>query len=350
VVVHNTVTLGNPSSPAGQSSLSRLLSKLHPEGGYEDGVGKTEVTLRSPSRRIRVRPLPSGAPSDFTGAVGRYRLSLTSEKDTMATGDLGRLKLVMEGSGNLPLAGHPRIEWPVGMESFDTELIDETDPNRTPLSGKRSLVLPFTSKTPGHFSVKPYSMSAFDPSTGGYYPLKSDSVTVFFTASVPSTVEKADPTSGGSARRVPSTVFLLSAAALTAFACLAAWRHLRGKRLPERRKAEKQAIAENGTAPVSFDAAPHLRAAGRLLSDGRPAECCRALQRLLSGVVESRYGVSFVMGREVFTEGLVRHGVAEKEAEDWAELLLACEVEAFRPVADAEAAGILLEKAGRLLA
>ena len=193
-------------------------------------------------------------------------------------------------------------------------------------------------------------MSAFDPSTGAYYPVKSDSVTVFFTASVPSTVEKAYPTSGGSARRVPSTFFLLSAAALTAVACLAAWRHLRGKRRPEHGKAETQDLAENGLAPVSFDATPHLRAAGRLLSDGRPAECCRALHRLLTGMAESRYGVSFVMGREVFTEGLVGHGVARKEAEDWAALLVACEVEAFRPVADAEAAGRLLEKVGRLLA
>jgi hypothetical protein len=92
-----------------------------------------------------------------------------------------------------------------------------------------------------------------------------------------------------------------------------------------------------------------LEAAGILLSQGRPSDCCRELERALAEAAEVRYNVSASAGEEAFTQGLVRNGVPTDRADEWVGLVRACQVEGFNPLAGSEVAGGLLERARRLL-
>lgn len=345
--VRNIVSLGDPASVTGGSSLSRLLSRLYPEGGYKDMDRKVELDLRSPARSIRVRPLPPGAPADFTGVVGRFRLSVAVDRDTLPARGSGTLKLTLEGSGNLPLAGHPKVEWPLGFEAFGSELVEESDPHRAPLSGKRTLVLPFTSDRPGIHAIGVSPMSAFDPTTGGYYKLNADPVKVIVSSPLTSNGEETVSDTG--ARGKPLGSAFLFTAGLAVLASVAAWLLLSHRRRKPARVESVAPSSEMTSASFSFDIESVIRDTERMLSEGRTADACRELHRALARTAELRFGLGPSEGRDEFIRGLVRNGLSFRKAEEWWELLVGCEVEAFRPVADAGAAAGLLERAVRLL-
>ena len=349
VVVRNRVSFGAPASHDEASSLSRLLDKLYPGSMSEESLQKTEVTLQSPSRTIRVRPLPPGAPADFSGAVGRFSLALELESDTIISGGKGLLRVAMEGSGNLPMIPPPRMEWPEGMAAYESELVEETDSDRKMLSGKRTWVFPFSPEGPGRFVIGSASMSAFDPSSGRYYPLIAEPVRVEVSASAgrpmddqPTVVEP-----GGSLWKSSRPVLFI--AALAVAAVFAALYHFIPRATSQAGKTVMTLADETIQAPLPFDVGRGLEAAERLLSEGRAADGCRALGRLLTGVAESRFGADASVGMDGFSGQLVGRGLAWSVAEEWADLLKGCEIEAYRPIADAESAGRLLERTRRLL-
>jgi hypothetical protein len=343
LLVRNRVSLEDPASTDGESSLSRLLSRLYPQAGHKDRARRAEVDVQSPSRTIRVRPLPSGAPSDFTGAVGRFSLALESGKDTLGMGEPGRLKVVLVGSGNLPLALPPHVEWPKEMEAYEPDLIEETDPDRTTLSGKRTWVFPFSPKRTGLFPIKPASMSAFDPSTGKYYPVKADPVFVTVVAEGKGSPSIEAPSSDGVHPFIP----ILIVAVLSAVVGMAVF--FRSKRRMTHVRGEAPVVFDQPGHSPAFDVRTLLSDAERLVSEGLPADGCRELGRALSGLAESRFGVNASAGMERFTEELVSTGWDRGKAEEWADLIRGCEIEAYRPVADAASAGRLLERARILL-
>ncbi len=348
IVVHNKVVLEDPAMPAGETSLTKLLSKLYPEAGYDQRLRKTEVTLQSPSRKIRVRPLPSKAPADFTGAVGRFTLTLDLDKDTLGMEETGRLRVVMEGSGNLPLAGHPPIEWPEGLEVFESQLVEDLEPTRTPLSGKRTLVIPFSSARPGLFAIQSASMSAFDPSTGRFYAIRSEPLAVTVKAAV--SVKDKSPSSdlvGGDGGPVSLPVLFVGAMAILASLAVLYLKPSKGRRARRGTRGPAEGVAAR--LPASYEVGPRLVAAERLLSEGRVADGCREIAGALAGLAESRFGVLASAGMDRFREELVLSGLAQTEAEEWADLLKSCEIEAYRPVAEAEVAVSLLNRTRRLM-
>ena len=349
VVVHNKVTLFDSDATSGESSLSRLLSKLYPDGRVRDPGRKTELTVQSPARSILVKPLPHGAPADFTGAVGRFRLSVTADGDTLQSGESGRLRLVMEGSGNLPLLSQPRIEWPSGMESFEPESSEETDPTRVPLSGRRIFVVPFSSRAIGRHVVKTASMSAFDPEKGAYYKLEAEPVTISVVPSIGSAVDEEQtspvrPDLTG----VPFPLLWIGIPLLVVIGAFAMSGRIRRKGR-SRIAVDAKPIMEEFRLPSPHPSGMRLEAAGILLSQGRPSDCCRELELALAEAAEVRYNVSASAGEEAFTQGLVRNGVPTDRADEWVGLVRACQVEGFNPLAGSEVAGGLLERARRLL-
>ena len=72
------------------------------------------VTFRSSSAVITIKPLPSGAPADFIGAVGIYDLSQQLGKTKIRQGDVFTLTLVVHGLGNLHNSNAPILNLPAG--------------------------------------------------------------------------------------------------------------------------------------------------------------------------------------------------------------------------------------------
>ena len=75
--------------------------------------------VKSQPLKISVRPLPSGAPASFKGAVGSYTFKASIDKNKVKTNDAITLKAVISGTGNIKLIDAFEPQLPADFETFD---------------------------------------------------------------------------------------------------------------------------------------------------------------------------------------------------------------------------------------
>ena len=69
---------------------------------------------------IEVKPLPTeGKPRDFSGAVGKFQLAASLDRDKITAGEPLTLSVVLEGEGNLKTVVAPRLPPIVGFRTYD---------------------------------------------------------------------------------------------------------------------------------------------------------------------------------------------------------------------------------------
>ncbi len=122
------------------------------------------LTVTSPSRVIRVRPLPEeGRPEDFSGGVGRFDLSVTVGPQKVAVGDPVTVKMTLTGTGDLKS---------VTLPAFDAEDLKKDfkvyDPEVNDLGDKKVLEQVIIPRHEGVKEVPSVSLSYFDPQEGRY--------------------------------------------------------------------------------------------------------------------------------------------------------------------------------------
>ncbi|RYY43931.1 MAG: protein BatD, partial [Chitinophagaceae bacterium] len=134
-----------------------------------DAVINQSVSLTSKPLTIHVKPLPeSGKPGFFNGAVGKFDISATLEKNRFGADESGKLLVTVSGAGNLQLITVPEITWPTGLEAFDPKVTDEYDQATVPVSGSKTFSIPFTVNAKGSYRIPTIRFSYFDPTTASY--------------------------------------------------------------------------------------------------------------------------------------------------------------------------------------
>ncbi len=77
------------------------------------------VRLTSAPRKMRVLPLPKkGRPSDFTGAVGRFKMWASASPENGMVGDPITLKITVKGTGNFDRVSCPRMSSTEGWRTY----------------------------------------------------------------------------------------------------------------------------------------------------------------------------------------------------------------------------------------
>lgn len=138
-----------------------------------DAIINQTVSLSNKPLTIHVKPLPeAGKPGGFNGAVGKFEITATLEKNSFGSDESGKLLVTIYGAGNLQLVTAPEINWPQGIEAFDAKVQDEYESATVPVSGKKKFVFPFTVNAAGEYKLPPVRFSYFDPATATY---KTDS-------------------------------------------------------------------------------------------------------------------------------------------------------------------------------
>ena len=90
------------------------------------------MTLATLPVSIHVKPLPSGAPVGFTGAVGEFQMKAALSSSEIGVNEALSMKITISGTGNLPLLGEPEVNLPP-----DHDLYDVTRSVQTSTSGNR---------------------------------------------------------------------------------------------------------------------------------------------------------------------------------------------------------------------
>ncbi len=145
---------------------------------FDDGYREFSKKCMSRPIVITIKPLPAGAPASFGGAVGEFGLSVGVNKTTVKTNEAITLRLKINGTGNLKLANHGKIDFPPDFEAYDPKLTDSYKNTLSGTTGSKTweyLVIPRHS---GTFTIPSVLFSYFDPKTGKYKELSSDKFTI----------------------------------------------------------------------------------------------------------------------------------------------------------------------------
>ena len=138
-------------------------------------VVSEKVTVKSDPTTITVKPLPEEKkPTSFKSAVGIFQIKAILEKNNFTTDDAGLLKLAIAGEGNMQLITAPEVNWPQGIEPFESKSTDDLVQTSVPIAGTKYFEYPFTVTNPGTYTILPIEFSFFDVQHNTYKTVKTD--------------------------------------------------------------------------------------------------------------------------------------------------------------------------------
>lgn len=135
-------------------------------------------TLTSQPAIVQVKALPTPRPADFLGAVGQFKLESKIVPEKAAVGEPITWTLTLSGTGNwhaidrLPPRALPKSFRVVSPRA------EKTPVNNALFDASLSEDLVLIPQTPGRYTLGPYTLSVFNPITGGYETLRTEPVTI----------------------------------------------------------------------------------------------------------------------------------------------------------------------------
>src|SRR5262245_51009003 len=130
------------------------------------------MVLRSPPVDVKVRPLPSGAPAGFSGAVGRYEAAWGADRTHTSRDVPVTLHLDVRGRGNLPLVRAPQLVHP-DLEVLANSVEDSIPAPGSDGPGRKRFQCTVMPKREGRIDVALPPFAWFEPGSG--YRLASGS-------------------------------------------------------------------------------------------------------------------------------------------------------------------------------
>jgi len=143
-----------------------------------DGFFTRGGTLTTQAVDINVKPLPSGAPPGFQGAVGKYEISGTIDTNDTMVNETINMKVVVRGQGNIET--QPELDWQETPQwrAFDSQAVTETQFEDGVLSGARQYERTLVPTTAGRFTLPAIEFSYFDPETENYHKTSTNPIDV----------------------------------------------------------------------------------------------------------------------------------------------------------------------------
>lgn len=150
--------------------------------GNMGGVEYKQIpySFSSGSEKVVVLPLPEGAPSSFTGAVGSYTMNSYSNKKALKTDEALSYTIEITGNGNLPLIENPKIEWNEDLEVYEPKLTENYNHIPT-FNGTKRWEYTAIPHNPGSYATPKYEFTYFDLKSAKYVTLNSESTPLTIT-------------------------------------------------------------------------------------------------------------------------------------------------------------------------
>jgi hypothetical protein len=167
---------------AGQAKVDPYKAKCTVLTPTNFGFGRPyQFTKASREIAIDVMEIPTeGRPANFTGAVGRFRLSAQFEPPTGVTNQPVTLRVRFEGQGNAKLIELPKLDLPPSFELYDTKSQAKFLKDGTSFKEFEVLLIP---REPGTFNIPALSVAVFDPDTKKFTTVSSQPLNIAVTGS-----------------------------------------------------------------------------------------------------------------------------------------------------------------------
>ncbi|NND77905.1 MAG: protein BatD [Flavobacteriales bacterium] len=136
------------------------------------------VDFKSNRAIINVKPLPSGAPETFKGAVGNFDFDFEVDKTEVETNEAFNLSITISGKGNLSLVNELPVEFPSDFEVYDPEIKDRISKTANGMSGSRTFEYLIIPRHSGTFEIDGVSFTHFDPKGKKYRTQRAEDLVI----------------------------------------------------------------------------------------------------------------------------------------------------------------------------
>lgn len=312
-----------------------------------------KVTLQSKPLVISVKPLPEqGKPATFHGAVGDFKITTAVERDSISTDDAGKLKLVIEGRGNLTLVNAPELSWPDGVEAYEPSMQEEIDKQSVPLSGGKIFTFDFTVDKEGMYTLPPASFSFFNPDSGQYKTVHAEPIKIRVskgTGKRPS-IQAKQPVKS-TKESFFETIFTkrwILVVALIALLLIGLIVYLRIEKKHKQAVQVKEEIKEVEILKPTVQAvvkAP-LASSKALLQTNEPRTFYATLDRELKTFLADKLGLqSGTLNKRMISDALMEKNISAEDTEAILNLLDEISLQLYTPVADESRMAYFFKKA-----
>lgn len=136
---------------------------------FQSFFGRSEVIhLNTRAIPIRVRALPTNKPANFSGAVGRFKISAKIDSDHPEVGKPFNLIVSVEGVGNIKTLKEPFLTEPQGFRRYETISSSKLSKVGKFLSGSKEFKILMIPQVSGQLTIPPVSFTYFNPAKSEY--------------------------------------------------------------------------------------------------------------------------------------------------------------------------------------
>jgi hypothetical protein len=225
-----------------------------------DSRNDIETIVTAPPAILQARALPKPAPAEFSGAVGRFTLSVSPENSRINTGEPLELFITVSSGGILDTAPPLTVILPEELQRETSSVAPVTPSVKGSTASIRTKITLTALKT-GSFRFVPVSLTAFDPATGRYNTIRSNEITIRVSEATATATRQRPP--GASAlpyERVGGTPPALTNAIIAILGgtvlALIFGLHFRYMKRNKRNGTSKKAVAPDTAKPAKPAAKP----------------------------------------------------------------------------------------------
>ena len=144
------------------------------EAFFNGGSDYTEVKrdIKAPGITVQVDPLPE-RPKDFSGGVGRFKISTQVDHQNVKAGDPLNLRVTIAGTGNLKLLKQPVLNLPGDFDKYDPKVTDNTKLTLNGVEGNMVYDFLIVPRNKGSYTLPPVEMNYYDTESNSYKTIKS---------------------------------------------------------------------------------------------------------------------------------------------------------------------------------
>ncbi len=135
-------------------------------------------TVTAGKREINVLNLPKNAPENFNGAVGDFKIELSTTKNELNASESLQAILKVSGSGNIKLFSIPSLITPNSIEKYDPEYNENVKTNIKGMFGNISDTYTLVPQFKGKYPISPVEFVFFDPNIKKYKSIFSNEIII----------------------------------------------------------------------------------------------------------------------------------------------------------------------------
>lgn len=154
---------------------------------------------------VEVKPLPQGAPAEFSGAVGKFEMKATPDKPTTRAGEPVTVLVEIGGSGNFDTLPDPKWTTSADWRFYDGNAQTQSNAQYGNLTGTKTYTQTWIPTHEGKLTIPSTRYTYFDPADAQYHTLETGPIQIDVAPGDPALTQNVAPPSGGApAEPVPA--------------------------------------------------------------------------------------------------------------------------------------------------